>query len=129
MIRLLGTGALSSLLDHGTGLACKLLGMPTRAAALTGKTVGAVFSYFVHRKFTFTDHGESITKSGFKYIFCVVVISLMHAQGVVWLNDVWQCPYLVAAIVADLAIVTPSWMLALRFFVFPRAKKPATKNP
>lgn len=123
--RLLGTGAVASVIDHAVGLTLASVGLPTRTAAMAGKFAGSVFSYFVHRRFTFRDHAQSLLVSSLKFVFFAIVIGLMHGQVTVWLRDGAGLPYLVAAVLADLLVVTPSWMVALRFVIFPKAGPPA----
>ncbi|MDP3237384.1 MAG: GtrA family protein [Myxococcales bacterium] len=125
LVRGLGTGAMTSVIDHGVGVSLAFFGAPTRVAAMSGKVVGAVFSYFAHRTFTFTDHQQPLAGSGARYVGFVVLISLVHGQAVVWLRDGLGVPYVVAAVLADVTIVTPAWMLALRYVVFPSAKAAA----
>ncbi len=125
----LGTGAVASIIDHVLGLTLAALGVPTRFAAMGGKTAGAIFSYFAHRRFTFRDHDQSVVSSGAKYVFFAIVIGLAHGQVTVWLRDGLGLPYLVAALAADLLVVTPSWLVALRFVIFPKASRAASSAP
>lgn len=117
----LGTGAVASVIDHVLGLTLAAVGVPTRFAAGSGKAAGSLFSYFAHRRFTFRDHSQSVVSSGAKYVFFAVLIGLAHGQVTVWLRDGLGLPYLVAALAADLLVVTPSWLLALRFVIFPKS--------
>ncbi|MBE2253243.1 MAG: GtrA family protein [Myxococcus sp.] len=121
VVRGLGAGAATSLLDHAVGVTLALLGAPTRAAAMSGKVVGAVFSYFAHRRFTFRDHAQPLVASGARYLAFVILITLVHGQVVVWLRDGLGLPYVIAAVLADVTVVTPAWMLALRYVIFPAA--------
>lgn len=122
VVRGLSTGAVSSVIDHAVGLGLAVAGMPTRGAATGGKVAGAVFSYVAHRRFTFTDHRQSLKASGLKYTVTAVVITAFHGQVAVWLRDGAGLPYLAAAVLADALVVTPSWLLALRYVIFPAAK-------
>ena len=121
LVRGLGTGAMTSVIDHTVGVSLAFFGAPPRVAAMSGKVVGAVFSYFAHRTFTFKDHTQPLAASGARYVGFVVLISLVHGQAVVWLRDGLGVPYVIAAVLADVTIVTPAWMLALRYVVFPPA--------
>lgn len=120
VVRVLGAGAVASIIDHLVGLTLATLGVPTRVAAGSGKAAGALFSYFAHRHFSFKDHAQPVLASSVKYLVFVVLIGAGHGQVVVWLRDGLGWPYLVAAVVADLILVTPSWMLALRYVIFPK---------
>ncbi len=124
LVRGLGAGAMTSVIDHGVGVSLAFFGAPTRVAAMSGKVVGAVFSYFAHRTFTFKDHAQPLAASGARYVGFVVLISLVHGQVVVWLRDGLGVPYVVAAVLADVTVVTPAWMLALRYVVFPPVAAP-----
>ncbi|MDX2015076.1 MAG: GtrA family protein [Myxococcaceae bacterium] len=122
VVRGLSAGAATALVDHAVGLALAMAGLPTRAAATGGKVAGALFSYVAHRRFTFTDHQQSVGASGLKYVATAVVITALHGQMVVWLREGAGLPYLAAAVLADVLVVTPSWLLALRYVIFPAAK-------
>ncbi|MBM4781895.1 MAG: hypothetical protein GQE15_29805 [Archangiaceae bacterium] len=121
LVRGLGAGAMTSVIDHLVGVTLAFLGVPTRVAAGGGKAAGALFSYFAHRLFTFKDHSQPVLGSSLKYLTFVVLIGAGHGQVVVWLRDGLGWPYLVAAVFADVILVTPAWMLALRYVVFPKA--------
>jgi putative flippase GtrA len=129
LVRALSTGAMSSVIDHAVGLTLASFGAPTRVAAMSGKVVGALFSYFAHRTFTFQDHSQPLVGSGARYAIFVVVIGALHGQGVVWLRDSSGVPYLIAAILADVVFVTPAWLLVLRYVVFPLAPEPRVTAP
>lgn len=120
VVRGLGAGAATSVVDHLVGVTLSLLGVPTRFAAGGGKTAGALFSYFAHRTFTFTDHSQPVLGSSLKYLTFVVLIGAGHGQVVVWLRDGLGWPYLVSAVLADVVLTTPAWMLALRYVIFPK---------
>ncbi|MCA3010793.1 MAG: GtrA family protein [Myxococcaceae bacterium] len=124
----LGAGAATAVVDHSVGLALAMAGLPTRAAATGGKVAGALFSYVAHRRFTFRDHRQPLTASGARYALVAVAVTAAHGQVVVWLRDGVGLPYLVAAVLTDGLVVTPSWLVALRFFVFPAAR-PAARVP
>lgn len=120
LVRGLGAGAVTSVLDHLVGVTLAFFGVPTRVAAGGGKLVGAIFSYFAHRTFTFKDHAQPVAASSVKYVTFVVLIGAGHGQVVVWLRDGLGWPYLVAAVLADVVLVSPAWMLALRYVIFPK---------
>jgi putative flippase GtrA len=122
IVRGLSAGAATAVVDHTVGLALALAGVPTRGAATGGKVAGALFSYVAHRRFTFTDHQQSVGASGLKYVVTAALITALHGQVVVWLRDGAGLPYLAAAVLADGLVVTPSWLLALRYVIFPAAK-------
>lgn len=129
LVRALGAGAIASVMDHGLGLTLAFFGAPTRVAAMSGKVVGAIFSYFAHRTFTFKDHAQSVAASGTRYVAFVVLTTVAHGQVVVWLRDTLGVPYLFAAVLADVLVVTPTWMLALRYFIFPPAPGASKSEP
>lgn len=120
--RSLMIGAVSTTLDLLTGLAVLSLGGPTRAAAMSGTTVGSTFSYFANRHFAFTDHEEPVAKSGLKFFVMQVVLGALHGQVTVMLRDWFHVPYVIAKMSADLLVVTGPQMLIMRHFIFPKKK-------
>jgi putative flippase GtrA len=129
VVRGLSAGAVTAVVDHTVGLLLIALGLPTRVAATGGKVAGALFSYVAHRTFTFKDHQQSVARSGVKYLAVAVTVTALHGQVVVWLRDGAGLPYLVAAVLADVLVVTPSWLLALRYLIFPAAPAGNGKAP
>lgn len=120
--RSLMIGAVSTALDLTTGGLVLLLGGPTRAAAMSGTTVGSTFSYFANRHFAFKDHKEPVAKSGLKFFLMQAVLGIMHGQVVVWLRDGLGVPYLIAKMCGDLLVVTGPQLLLMRYFIFPQQK-------
>jgi len=121
--RSLMIGAVSTTLDICAGGLVLLLGGPTRAAAMTGTTLGSTFSYFANRHFAFKDHQEPVAKSGLKFILMQTVLGLAHGQVTVWLRDDLGLPYLIAKMSADLLVVTFPQLWLMRNFIFPVHKK------
>ena len=120
--RSLGIGALSTTLDLCTGGLVLWLGGPTRAAAMSGTTVGSTFSYFANRHFAFRDAKEPVAKSGLKFAAMQAVLGLIHGQVVVWLRDSLGIPYVLAKMSADMLVVTGPQLLIMRYFIFPKRK-------
>ena len=122
--RSLMIGAVSTMLDMSTGLAVLWLGGPTRAAAMSGTTVGSTFTYFANRHFAFKDHKEPVAKSGLKFALMQLVLGIAHGQVTVWLRDGLGVPYLIAKMCADMLVVTFPQLWLMRNFIFPVHKQP-----
>lgn len=122
--RSLMIGAISTTLDLTTGALVLYLGGPTRAAAMSGTTVGSTFSYFANRHFAFKDHQEPVARSGLKFFLMQTVLGIAHGQVTVWLRDGLGVPYLLAKMSADLAVVTFPQLWLMRNFIFPAHKAP-----
>ena len=129
VFRSLSAGAVASLLDHSVGVACAFAGVPTRWAALSGKVTGGVFGFFALRHFAFVDHRTSLLGSAARFIAVNGATALLHGQVAVWLREDVGAPYLVAALVADLLVVTPVSLLATRFAVFPKHREADAAPP
>lgn len=130
--RSLMIGVVSTTLDLTTGALVLWLGGPTRAAAMSGTTVGSTFTYFANRHFAFKDHREPVAKSGLKFFLVQAVLGIMHGQVTVWLRDGVGIPYMIAKMMADLLVVTGPQLLLMRHFVFPVHKKalsPSVNKP
>jgi putative flippase GtrA len=120
--RSLLVGAVSVALDLSTGVLILTLGGPTRAAAMSGTTVGSIFTYFANRHFAFKDHQEPVAKSGLKFFAMQAVLSTIHGQVVVWLRDSMGVPYAIAKMMADMMVVTGPQLLIMRHVIFPKKK-------
>jgi len=120
VFRSLSAGAVASFLDHSVGFACAFGGMPTRWAALAGKITGGIVGFFALRHFAFVDHRTSLLGSAARFIAVNGVTALLQGQVAVWLRDGAGAPYIVAALVADLLVVTPVSLIANRYAVFPK---------
>jgi putative flippase GtrA len=125
VVRSLGAGIVGTVLDHSVGVVCAMAGVPTRWAAMSGKVVGFTFGFFALRHFAFVDHRTSLLGSAVRFAAINFCISLLHGQVTVWLREGAGAPYVVAAMTADLLVVTPLSLLANRYAIFPKHRERA----
>jgi len=116
--RSLAVGVVSTALDLGVGGLVLWLGAPTRAAAMTGTLLGAVFSYFANRAFAFRDADPS-GASLVRFALVTVVTSTIHGQFVVWFSSM-GLPYIAAKMASDVIVYSVGQLLLLRYVVFPK---------
>jgi putative flippase GtrA len=102
------------------------LHLPTRAAAMTGTVLGAVFTFVANQRFAFKDSGSHLTlsRSMVRFAAATLFASVVHGQLVVWLRDTFGVPFVPSKIVSDVLVFTLGQLVLLRYVVFPKAKTP-----
>jgi len=121
--RSLTIGALATVLDITIGLFClHWLGQSTRVGAMSGVAVGAAFTFFANRHFAFKEHNPKLAKPALKFLLATGVAMAVHGQFVVFMRDGVGIPFVLAKVVADLAVFSVGQLFVLRYLVFPRAK-------
>ena len=119
--RSLVVGAAATVLDLGLGLSLKAAGAPTRAALMSGAVLGATFSYFANKRFTFKDSHLATGNSALRYVLVTGAAILIHGQLGTWLTAL-GLPYLVAKFSADFLVFNLGQLLLLRYLVFPKTE-------
>jgi len=118
--RSLAVGAVATVLDIALGTGLLALGSGTRAAAMAGTALGALFGYFANRFFAFKDHDTRANTSALRFVLVATGSTLVHGQLVVWLRDVFGVPFVVAKMASDMVVFNVGQLLLLRYLVFPR---------
>lgn len=121
--RSLAIGGIAALIDIAIGLAClHLLGQSTRVGAMAGVAVGSTFVFFANRHFAFKENNPKLAKPALKFLLATVLAMVVHGQLVVLMRDHAGIPFVVAKLIADVAVFSVGQVLVLRYLVFPRAK-------
>ncbi len=122
--RSLAVGALATGIDLIIGTSLNSgFHVETRISAMSGSIIGGAFTYFANRFFAFKEKNPELASSMLKFVVVTCFSSIVHGQLVVWLHDSLAWPFVVAKMVADVAIFTFAQLLVLRYIVFPRSEK------
>ncbi len=122
-VRSMMVGAVSTVLDLGLGATLLAGGAPTRAAAMAGTLLGATFSYFANKRFSFKDSHLKGQSSALRYALVTLLSSTVHGQLVVWFTGL-GLPYVPAKFAADFLVFNLGQLLLLRYVVFPKDRPP-----
>lgn len=141
--RSLAIGGIATVVDVVVGLSAISIGLSTRVGAMAGVAVGAAFTFFANRYFAFREHDPKLAKPALKFLLATCVAMLVHGQLVVVLcrafgveqadpggftmapppkGDGAHVLFVVAKMIADVAVFSVGQLLVLRYLVFPKRR-------
>jgi putative flippase GtrA len=120
--RSLMVGAGATVLDIALGSTLLFLGATARISAMVGVVLGAAFTFFANRHFAFKERSGEFARPALRFLLATALASVAHGQVVHMLRDNAGIPFVVAKMMADVAVFTFGQMLLLRYVVFPKTK-------
>lgn len=113
-------GGSGFLLDLGTlALLKSVFGLPAWLSAAVGFLVGTIYTFLLHRKFTFSED-LSLGKTAFRYCL-LLAFNTIATSLIVEASDQWLGLYALGKIIATTA--TTLWNFPLmKYWVYPKEK-------
>ncbi len=93
-------------------------------AAVCGVATGATINFFVNKRFSFRDEGDT-RREAVRFALSTGAATGVHAGVVYLLADRWHVSYVLAKLCADVLVFFFGNLAVLRLVVFPPPRRPA----